>query len=229
LSRSSKRLAWKFSVRPGVLSSAAAARRMTGQAHEFTARKAWSATGVGLGTLGLGSNGDGYRSVLSGPAIAPRVSTGAVASSGGTLPRLIEGLLEAVRTAPMDVKERAAAALHSLAEQAKESAELIGKSDGVPSLIQLLNIGSPDAQAHAAAGIAGVTRISKELQVCACERVSSALHRCGTVCCRGRPVCGTCAHVEQRAVPPSRRERTSVEHERVTAQGVAGVAGVVTQ
>ena len=118
-----------------------------------------------LGVLGLGSTqGEGKRTALSSPAVQPRISATAVNATGGTMTQLIESLIEACRTGTMDVRERAAAALHSLAGQAKENAETIG-GKGLEQLITLLDVGSPDAQAHAAAALGAVTRFSKEHQV----------------------------------------------------------------
>lgn len=124
-------------------------------------------SGGKLGTVGLNApTHGGDRTSLSQPAIAPRISTGAIASAAGTLPRLVEGLLDACRSGTMEVRERAAAALHSLAEQAKDNADLIAKAeDGLLLLILLLETGSPDAQAHAAAALSGVTKVSKDHQV----------------------------------------------------------------
>ena len=55
----------------------------------------------------------------------PRITDADIAVYGGTLSGFIEGLLEAVRTAPMEEKERAAGMLHALADQARENADTI--------------------------------------------------------------------------------------------------------
>ena len=75
------------------------------------ARQKTARNGSALGTMGLAiaANGDGERSMPLG-ANAPRVSTAAIVSAGGTVRQLIESLLESVRVGTMDVRERAAAA-----------------------------------------------------------------------------------------------------------------------
>lgn len=121
-------------------------------------------TGSALGTIGIAiSHGDGERSMpLGGNAHwVPRVPTSAITAAGGTLPRLIEGLIDALRIGTMDVKERAAAALHSLSEQAKENAQLIGR-DGLRELINLAEGGSFTAQTHAAATVGVIVHLSAE-------------------------------------------------------------------
>ena len=131
-----------------------------------------------LGVLGLGSTqGEGKRTALSSPAVQPRISATAVNATGGTMTQLIESLIEACRTGTMDVRERAAAALHSLAGQAKENAETIG-GKGLEQLITLLDVGSPDAQAHAAAALGAVTRFSKEHQVRTHARMRLSSYEC---------------------------------------------------
>ena len=64
----------------------------------------------------------------------PRITEADIAAYGGTLPAFTEGLLEAVRVAPMAEKERAVGMLHALATQAAESAAAIGKK-GLKQLI----------------------------------------------------------------------------------------------
>ena len=132
---------------------------------------------MGLGTIGLSSaRGGADRTSLAQPAIAVRTSARAIASAGGTLPKVIEGLIEAAHANnTMDVRERAAAALHSLAEQAREPADIIGR-DGMQPLIVLLQNGSPDAQAHAAAALRGVTKASREYQVRGVPHAAAAAH-----------------------------------------------------
>lgn len=117
--------------------------------------------------MGLGLTvGDGERAQLNiASALAPRISLGAIASAGGTVDKLIDGLIETIKYGTMDVRERSAAALHSLAEQAKEHAELIVRGGGLVQLVGLLISGSPDAQAHAAAAIGSISRYDPKYQV----------------------------------------------------------------
>ena len=72
---------------------------MQQQLETYAGRKKIDSIGGGnvLGTMGLSiSTGDGARSCLPG-LNAPRVPSAAITAAGGTLPKLIEGLLEAVR------------------------------------------------------------------------------------------------------------------------------------
>ena len=124
--------------------------------------------GSTLGTMGLAasvSSSSGERSAASAPGHLVRVSTAAIAAAGGTVPKLIEGLLDAVRVGNMEVKERAVGALHSLSEQSKENAELIGR-DGLGLLVSLCSDdGSWTAQAHAAGAVEKLTFGSREMQL----------------------------------------------------------------
>lgn len=123
--------------------------------------------GSTLGTMGLAasvSSSSGERSASSAPGHLVRVSTATIAAAGGTLPKLIDGLLEAVRVGNMEVKERAVGALHSLSDQSKENAELIGR-DGLGLLISLCSDdASWVAQAHAAGAVEKLTFGSRDMQ-----------------------------------------------------------------
>lgn len=125
-------------------------------------------SGAMMGTLGLSvsvSSSGGERSTASAPGHLVRVSTAAITAAGGTLPKLIESLLESVRSGNMEVKGRAAGALHSLSEQSKEHAGLIGR-DGMGLLISLCSDdGSWTAQAHAAGAVDKLTFGNRDLQL----------------------------------------------------------------
>ena len=91
----------------------------------------------------------------------PRITDADIAVYGGTLSGFIEGLLEAVRTAPMEEKERAAGMLHALADQARENADTIG-TKGLKQLIELASVGSHSAQAHACGSVSIIIRTNAE-------------------------------------------------------------------
>ena len=91
-----------------------------------------------------------------------RVSASEINACGGTLHDFISGQLEAMRTEPMDVKERAAAVLHALAEQGSENAVSIYKLNGLKALIKLADVGSHNAMSSAAAACAVIISTKPE-------------------------------------------------------------------
>ena len=91
-----------------------------------------------------------------------RVSASEISACGGTLNDFIGGQLEALRTEPMDVKERAAAVLHALAEQGAENAISIYKLNGLKALIKLADVGSHNAMSSAAAACAVIISTKSE-------------------------------------------------------------------
>ena len=123
--------------------------------------------GSALGTMGLANSASssGERSAPVGwSGVLPRVSTAAIQSAGGTVPKLIAGLIDALKGGTMEVKERAVSALHSLADMAKENADLIGR-EGLTHLIALLDDGSCIAQAHAAGAIDKLAFGNRDMQL----------------------------------------------------------------
>ena len=101
---------------------------------------------------------------MGGPVV-PRVTVHQITAAGG-IAKLIIGLVETVRANPqMELREKAVAALRSLAVQqnATESVSnpvLIAET-GLPPLVELLKSGSTLAQTHAAATLAIVSRCSE--------------------------------------------------------------------
>ena len=106
----------------------------------------------------------------------PRV-TDAQVKAAGSVTKLVVGLIETIKDTsktPMEIKEKAVAALRSLALQAgtrdegddtfTSCAALIA-SQGLPPLVELAGTGSSVAQTHAAATLAIVSHNSKEHQL----------------------------------------------------------------
>lgn len=94
----------------------------------------------------------------------PRVTAAQTAAAGG-VENLISSLLDVLKTAsPMDLKEKAVAALRSLAMQHADNSSLIVK-DGLAQLVELTVSGSTNAQVHAAATIGTVSRGQLEPQL----------------------------------------------------------------
>ena len=87
---------------------------------------------------------------------APRLSESRIVAAGGSIDGLIEALLDAVRGGTMEVRERSAAALRSLALQSTDHAKKIARH-GIGPLIGLLDTGSTLAQAHSAATLCHLT------------------------------------------------------------------------
>ena len=88
---------------------------------------------------------------------APRLSESRIVAAGGSIDGLIEALLDAVRGGTMEVRERSAAALRSLALQSTDHAKKIADQHGIGPLIGLLDTGSTLAQAHSAATLCHLT------------------------------------------------------------------------
>lgn len=95
---------------------------------------------------------------------APRLSDSRIQAAGGSIEGLIDALLGGVRTGTMEVRERSAAALRSLAVQSSDHANKIAKA-GLQPLISLIGGGSTLAQVHAAAVLSEVTLKNHEKQL----------------------------------------------------------------
>ena len=107
---------------------------------------------------------------MGGPAV-PRVTAQAIAAAG-SVTKLIVSLIEVLRaSSQMELVEKAAAALRSLAIQGRQAdesmdnSEIITSSGGLPPMVLLLNTGSTVAQTHVCSTIALVTRSSTEHQL----------------------------------------------------------------
>lgn len=105
------------------------------------------------------------RRACSGPD--PKNTTGGRSES--EVP-FIQELIEQVRNGTMEVKERAASLLATLAEQNSNAdreplAKKIGMNSGVRPLCVLIRDGSPVAQEHAAAALARVARVNRDYRL----------------------------------------------------------------
>jgi len=94
-----------------------------------------------------------------------RVSDAEIEQAGG-LGDYVKELIERLRTAAMEMKEKAAATLACLADQASANAKAIGRAmpSAVPPLVNLVHSGSPIAQQHAATVLAILARTSMEFK-----------------------------------------------------------------
>lgn len=116
-----------------------------------------------VGMAGASGNSGTERSFLPEHTL-PRLSDGRITSAGGSIDGLIEALLDGVQKGPMDVSERSAAALRSLALSSPDNATRISRH-GITPLIGLISSGSTLAQVHACAVIGLVTIKREELQL----------------------------------------------------------------
>ena len=114
-----------------------------------------------FGSIGMASGASDSNFV---PHNAPRIGDARIHAAGGTVEELMAALLEGVRVGTMDVKERSAAALRSLADQSEAHSASIGKT-GLSSMVALLASGTNLAQVHAAATVAITTLKSHDRQI----------------------------------------------------------------
>lgn len=90
-----------------------------------------------------------------------RVSQNEIDACGG-LDSYVEGMIESIRSDPMDLKEKCAAALNALALQGQQNVVVIVRHGGLQQLIKLADVGSHNAQAHAAGACATIISTKPE-------------------------------------------------------------------
>lgn len=95
--------------------------------------------------------------------VAARITSKDI-TQAGSVAKLVASLLDTLKTAPMDLREVAAAKLMSLSDMAPDNAALIGQN-GIAPLVALLVNGSTNAQAYAAAALANCSRTNKQRQL----------------------------------------------------------------